>query len=85
VPKGEALASERARLHCAWVLFVGDDESDEAAFSPEGNTIAVRVSRKRQSHASYILRPQAEIGELLEQPGITANEYEATPLRLRGL
>jgi len=85
VPKGEALASERHRLHCAWVLLVGDDESDEDAFSPEGKTIAVRVGRERQSHANYFLRPQAEIDELLEQPGIAANKYEATPLRLRVL
>jgi len=66
VPKGEALASERDRLHCTWVLLVGDDESDEDAFSPEGKTISVRVGRKRQSHANYSLRPHAKIDELLE-------------------
>jgi len=63
----------------------GDDKSDEDAFSPENNTIAVRVGRKRQSHASYFVRPQAEIDELLEQPGFAANKYEATSLRLRVL
>ncbi|MGD0666543.1 MAG: trehalose-phosphatase [Bryobacteraceae bacterium] len=64
--KGDALASERDRLRCRWVLFVGDAEDDEDAFALKGNTIAVRVGRKRQSHASYFLRSQAEIDKLLE-------------------
>jgi len=64
--KGRALASERDRLRCDWVLFVGDDENDEDAFALKGNTIAVRVGRKRESHAGYFLRSQAEIDDLLE-------------------
>lgn len=64
--KGDALASERDRLRCSWVLFVGDDETDEDAFALAGNTVAVRVGRARRSHASYYLRSQAEIDELLE-------------------
>ena len=64
--KGEALASERDRLRCDWVLFVGDDENDEDAFALKGNTVAVRVGRKRESHATYFLRSQAEIDDLLE-------------------
>ncbi|MFY9724018.1 MAG: hypothetical protein WB579_03025 [Bryobacteraceae bacterium] len=64
--KGDALASERDRLRCNWVLFVGDAEDDEDAFALKGNTVAVRVGRKRQSHAGYFLRSQAEIDEFLE-------------------
>ncbi len=64
--KGEALAAERDRLDCAWVLFVGDDENDEEAFALAGKTIPVRVGYKRQSHARYYLRTQAEIDTLLE-------------------
>jgi trehalose 6-phosphate phosphatase len=64
--KGQALAAERDRLHCAWVLYVGDDENDEDAFALEGNLIPVRIGRKRRSGARYYLRTQAEIDNLLE-------------------
>lgn len=63
--KGEALAAERDRLRCTWVLYVGDDVNDEEAFALDGNTISVRVGKKRQSHARYYLRTQAEIDKLL--------------------
>lgn len=64
--KGEALAAERDRLLCSWVLYVGDDENDEDAFALDGNIVPVRVGRKQQSHARYYLRTQAEIDKLLE-------------------
>ena len=64
--KGEALAAERKRLDCNWVLFVGDDENDEDAFALDGNIVPVRIGRKRSSHARYYLRTQAEIDKLLE-------------------
>jgi trehalose 6-phosphate phosphatase len=65
--KGLALASERKRLGCDWVLFVGDDENDEDAFSIGGNIIATRVGRKRDSQAEYYLKNQSEIDTLLER------------------
>lgn len=64
--KGSALAAERDRLRCSSVLYVGDDDNDEDAFAVTGNTIAIRVGRKRQSHARYYLRNQAEIDKLLQ-------------------
>ena len=64
--KGEALAAERDRLGCAWVLYVGDDVNDEDAFALEGDIVPVRIGRKRHSHARYYLRTQAEIDKLLE-------------------
>jgi trehalose 6-phosphate phosphatase len=64
--KGEALANERDRLECNWVLYVGDDENDEDAFALGGNTVPVRIGRKQQSHARYYLRTQTEIDKLLE-------------------
>jgi trehalose 6-phosphate phosphatase len=64
--KGEALAAERDRLLCNWVLYVGDDENDEDAFALDGNIVPVRIGRKQQSHARYYLRAQAEIDKLLE-------------------
>jgi trehalose 6-phosphate phosphatase len=63
--KGQALAAERDRLRCDWVLYVGDDVNDEDAFALEGNVVSVRIGRKLRSHARYYLRTQAEIDELL--------------------
>jgi len=64
--KGEALAAERDRLGCNWVLYVGDDENDEDAFALDGNIVAVRIGRKQRSRARYYLRAQAEVDKLLE-------------------
>jgi trehalose-6-phosphatase len=65
--KGDALATERERLHCNWVLYAGDDENDEDAFALEGNVVSVRVGCKRRSHARYYLRTQTEIDKLLDR------------------
>jgi len=64
--KGDALAAERDRLGCNWVLYVGDDENDEDAFALDGNIVSVRIGRKRNSHANYYLRTQSEIDDLLD-------------------
>jgi trehalose 6-phosphate phosphatase len=64
--KGDALAAERDRLGCNWVLYVGDDENDEDAFALNGNVVSVRVGRKQRSHANYYLRTQSEIDDLLD-------------------
>jgi len=64
--KGDALASERDRLQCNWVLYLGDDENDEDAFALAGNVVPVRIGRKHRTHARYYLRTQKEIDELLE-------------------
>lgn len=63
--KGDALAAERNRLACNWVLYVGDDENDEDAFALDGNIVSVRVGRSQRSHASYYLRAQSEVDELI--------------------
>jgi trehalose 6-phosphate phosphatase len=65
--KGKALAAERDRMECNWVLYVGDDENDEDAFALDGNIVPVRIGRKQRSHARYYLRTQAEIDKLLER------------------
>ncbi|MGD0098439.1 MAG: trehalose-phosphatase [Terracidiphilus sp.] len=64
--KGDALAAERDRLGCNWVLYVGDDANDEDAFGVSGNLVSVRVGWKLRSRARYYLKTQAEIDELLE-------------------
>jgi trehalose 6-phosphate phosphatase len=63
--KGTALTKERDRLRCDSVLYVGDDTNDEPAFDIGGNIVAVRVGKKRESRASFYLRGQSEINELL--------------------
>jgi len=64
--KGDALVYERDRLGCNWVLYTGDDATDEDAFAMDGNVVPVRIGRKQRSHARYYLRTQAEIDKLLE-------------------
>jgi trehalose 6-phosphate phosphatase len=64
--KGDALAAERDRLGCTWILYVGDDENDEDAFAVSGKVVSVRVGRKVRSHARYYLRNQLEVDDLLE-------------------
>ena len=59
--KGDALAAERDRLKCNWVLYLGDDENDEDAFALGGNVVPVRIGRKQRTHARYFLRTQTEI------------------------
>jgi trehalose 6-phosphate phosphatase len=66
--KGTALRAELARLKCDRAVYVGDDETDEDVFSltDDGLSLfAIRVGRKNHSRASYFLRNQEEIDELL--------------------
>jgi trehalose 6-phosphate phosphatase len=63
--KGDALAAERARTGCKWVLFVGDDENDEDAFALAGHIVPIRIGRKQRSHARYYLRTQSEVDDLI--------------------
>jgi len=65
--KGEAVAMERDRLKCDWVLYVGDDENDEDAFGLKGDVVAVRVGRKRKSRAQFFVKTQADVDFLLER------------------
>jgi trehalose 6-phosphate phosphatase len=64
--KGDALAAERTRLGCDWLLYAGDDENDEDAFALNGSVISIRIGRRQRSHARYFLRAQSEIDTLLE-------------------
>jgi len=65
--KGIALAAERDRLRCDWVLYVGDDENDEDAFAIGGNIVGARIGRSSKTSARYYLRSQAEIDTLIER------------------
>ncbi|HZX94881.1 MAG TPA: trehalose-phosphatase [Myxococcales bacterium] len=64
--KGVALARVKAQLGCTAALYVGDDATDEAAFAlPQ--MLGVRVSPAADSAASYCLRDQDEVDDLLDR------------------
>jgi trehalose 6-phosphate phosphatase len=65
--KGIALQKARTRFECETAVYVGDDDTDEDVFALDqpGQLLTIRVGRKRESLASYFLRDQAEIDQLL--------------------
>lgn len=64
--KGTAVRRWRRRLGASAVIYVGDDVTDEDAFALAGpRFLAVRVGASRRTHASFHLREQGEIDELL--------------------
>lgn len=68
--KGAALEAAAARLGFERALYAGDDETDENVFALSRKALpvlSVRVGRKHRSQASYYLRNQEEVDELLSQ------------------
>lgn len=65
--KGDALAALRRRLEPRATLYIGDDVTDEDAFSSEGpgGLLAVRVGHGDATAAQFRLDDQAEIELLL--------------------
>jgi trehalose 6-phosphate phosphatase len=66
--KGLALRAARERLGCDTAIYVGDDASDEDVFALDepGRLLTVRVEEDSSSHATYFLRDQDEIDEMLD-------------------
>jgi trehalose 6-phosphate phosphatase len=66
--KGMALLRERERLHCDTALYLGDDVTDEDVFGLDdpGRLLTIRVGAKRSSAASYYLRSQEAVDDLLD-------------------
>jgi trehalose 6-phosphate phosphatase len=66
--KGVALQRARRVLACDAVMYVGNDGTDEDAFTsgPAARLLAVRVGRSRASGAPYYLRSQIAIDGLLQ-------------------
>lgn len=66
--KGMALLRERERLGCDTALYLGDDVTDEDVFGLDqpGRLLAIRVGAHSASVASYCLRSQAAVDDLLE-------------------
>ena len=64
--KGGALRREMARLGCTRSLYVGDEATDEDVFAlGPTRVLGIRVGQHRKSKASYFLRDQEEIDDLL--------------------
>ncbi len=65
--KGVALEQARLLLACDTAIYVGDDQTDEDAFSAAqaDRLLAIRIGAQRRSRASYYLRNQSEIDDLL--------------------
>jgi trehalose 6-phosphate phosphatase len=65
--KGMALERERERLGCDTALYLGDDQTDEDVFALDqpGRLLGIRVGAKRTSQASYFVRSQAAVDDLL--------------------
>jgi trehalose 6-phosphate phosphatase len=64
--KGVALAEAVKTFACHQAIYVGDEDTGEAAFAAGGNRIlAIRVERSAHSHARYHLGSQLDIDVLL--------------------
>lgn len=65
--KGTALEHARRLLACDCAVFVGDDHTDEDAFTmaPPERVLTIRVGPARNSAAGYYLKSQSEIDSLL--------------------
>jgi trehalose 6-phosphate phosphatase len=67
VNKGVALQEARRQFACDCAIYVGDDGTDEDAFSSAGadRLLAIRVGRSRGTAAHYCLPAQRDIDQLL--------------------
>lgn len=65
--KGAALLEERERLSCEKAIYAGDDDTDEDVFALDqpASLLTIRVGAKTGSLASYYVRSQDVIDELL--------------------
>ena len=67
--KGDALRRLMRLSHRRIALYVGDDHTDEDVFrlAADAGVVGVRVGRTRHSAASWFLRDQQEVDELLSR------------------
>jgi trehalose 6-phosphate phosphatase len=65
--KGIALQRARIALACKAAIYVGDDDTDEDAFTSADSDqlLAIRIGESRASGARYYLKAQADIDALL--------------------
>jgi trehalose 6-phosphate phosphatase len=64
--KGTALAQARDVFACHHSIYVGDEDTDEAAFAAGGDrTLAIRVEPSQRSQAKYHIGSQLDIDDFL--------------------
>jgi trehalose 6-phosphate phosphatase len=63
--KGMALAQARDIFACHHAIYVGDEDTDEAAFATGDRTLAIRVEPSARSQAKYHLGSQLDIDPFL--------------------
>ena len=65
--KGLALERERERLGSGAAIYVGDDDTDEDVFALDepARLLTIRVGARAGSAASYFIRRQSDVDELL--------------------
>jgi len=64
--KGVALAQARDIFACHHAIYVGDEDTDEAAFATGGDrTLAIRVEPSARSHAKYHIGSQHDVDAFL--------------------
>ncbi|HEX9052885.1 MAG TPA: trehalose-phosphatase [Anaeromyxobacter sp.] len=63
--KGAAVAEILRRIGARRALYVGDDVTDEDAFSAEGVAVSVRVGRTHASSAAWYVPAQRDVDALL--------------------
>jgi trehalose 6-phosphate phosphatase len=65
--KGAALLGELERLSCEKAIYAGDDDTDEDVFALDrpGTLLTIRVGARAGTLASYYVRRQDDIDELL--------------------
>ncbi len=91
--KGTAVQRLRRRARSEAALYVGDDGSDELVFSSahRPGLVTVRVGRSRASRASFYLRDQREIDDLLallvelrgERPAAVGSRFSSGAVKRR--
>jgi trehalose 6-phosphate phosphatase len=65
--KGRALAQARDIFACHHAIYVGDEDTDEAAFATGGDrTLAIRVEPSEHSRAKYHIGSQLDIDTFLQ-------------------
>lgn len=81
--KGVALQRALQLFACSTAIYVGDDDTDEDAFSAVGpeRLLGIRVGRAQASHAGYHLESQEQIDDLLRTLAeLRASRYPRRPL-----
>jgi trehalose 6-phosphate phosphatase len=83
--KGDAVRMLLDRSGCASALYVGDDLTDEDAFTAPGVAVAVRVGPASGTSAPFNLETQADVDALLEALVAARRRCDGRPARVDGL